>query len=655
MQVYLFVFAAASLLDQDRALDLKERPVAKVLRLLKDMQGQLMEEKKADEEQYEKIACWCETNRQGKTTATEVATSRVEDLTHRIKALTAKDSSLDTSIKQLTAEVEKNTEALATATELRAKEAAAFHTDETETVTSIESLKAALTVLAKHQSFLQMPQSFVAVQSMIKPIVDNDDLVSQILNGADQKTLDQFVQSGAPQEYASQSSEIYGVLEQMKTNFEKNLSGAQKDELAAKAAFADLKAAKTEEIASGKAQIKDKETILARTREEHAEAKEDLRDTSAALAADQAFLDDLEQRCAAADADWDERSKTRSAEIAAVSEAIKILSEDDAHDTFGRTLGFIQIPDNRAQASAILAKQARKSQSVALAQLAQSAKLDAFTKVQKAIDDMITALTTQQADEVKHKDFCNSEFHETESDTFQTQNAIEDLTTSIERHGSTIDTLTADLAELASEMKDTEVEFQQANENRAAQNKAFQTTIADQRATQVILKKALDRLRKFYDFVQVKQTNAKQEPGAPVAAMPAPLAEFKTNAGSGSVLTMIENVMTDAANMEKEATQSEQKAQAAYEAFVNETNAAIAALSRSIMNKKAEAASTRKAQVQAKADQQDALFKSEHLAQYTGELHKQCDFVLANFDARQTARLQEMDALRAAKAALRTA
>ena len=32
------------------------------------------------------------------------------------------------------------------------------------------------------------------------------------------------------------------------------------------------------------------------------------------------------------DKEWEQRSKTRSLEIAAVGEAIKILTDDDAHD-----------------------------------------------------------------------------------------------------------------------------------------------------------------------------------------------------------------------------------------------------------------------------------------------------------------------------------
>ena len=40
----------------------KNRPVSKVIVLLKDMLKQLEEEAEEDEEIYDKMACWCETN-----------------------------------------------------------------------------------------------------------------------------------------------------------------------------------------------------------------------------------------------------------------------------------------------------------------------------------------------------------------------------------------------------------------------------------------------------------------------------------------------------------------------------------------------------------------------------------------------------------------
>merc|ERR1719450_1998480 len=76
---------------------------------------------------------------------------------------------------------------------------------------------------------------------------------------------------------------------------------------------------------------------LARTDEKNAEDKEMKEDTEATLAADQAFLADLKERCASMDEEFAARTKTRQLEITAVSKALAFLNSDEAHDLFTRT------------------------------------------------------------------------------------------------------------------------------------------------------------------------------------------------------------------------------------------------------------------------------------------------------------------------------
>merc|ERR1719453_2254659 len=85
---------------------------------------------------YEKLACWCKVNGEGKDTAVEIATSKVSDLDSRIKALTAKSSELDESIKTQESEVAANKEALASATSMREEAMSKFRDEEKETILS---------------------------------------------------------------------------------------------------------------------------------------------------------------------------------------------------------------------------------------------------------------------------------------------------------------------------------------------------------------------------------------------------------------------------------------------------------------------------------------------------------------------------------------
>merc|ERR1719240_1845256 len=69
---------------------------------------QLEKEQEEDQEVYDKMACWCETNDKGKTKAIADAEARIENLTSKIEELTALSAQLNTEIKILDKEVAEN-------------------------------------------------------------------------------------------------------------------------------------------------------------------------------------------------------------------------------------------------------------------------------------------------------------------------------------------------------------------------------------------------------------------------------------------------------------------------------------------------------------------------------------------------------------------
>merc|ERR1719155_228883 len=225
-------------------------------------------------------------------------------------------------------------------------------------------------------------------------------LVDSIVTPAQRKTVAAFIQapsdflqdSAAPgfgQSYAPQSGAIFGILKQMKETFETNLASSQKEEMESQQAYEDLKAAKEEEIKAGIEQSQTKTQELADTDSRNAQSKQDLEDTRNSLAADQKFLMNLKETCQMTDQEFEERTKTRAEEIKAVSEALAILSSDDAHDTFTSTFNFIQTgkksASTREKAEKILLKAAKKTGDPKIAKLANRVQLDNF-KVSEDID-----------------------------------------------------------------------------------------------------------------------------------------------------------------------------------------------------------------------------------------------------------------------------
>merc|ERR1719230_2529841 len=112
---------------------------------------------------------------------------------------------------------------------------------------------------------------------------------------------------------------------------------------------------------------------------------------------------------------------------------------------------------------------------------------------------------------------------------------------------------------------------------------------------------------------------------------------------------MLQGAIDEAKALEAEATRNEEDAQTAYEDFVKETQASIAAKSKEIVNKSEEKAKAEEAKTQAEEDKEAALLELDGLANELAILHQDCDFTLKNFDTRQTARDQEIEALKQAK------
>merc|ERR1711975_12830 len=305
------------------------RPVSKVITLLKDMLKQLEKEAEEDEEIYDKMACWCETNDKEKTKSIADAEARISDLTTKIEELTASSARLNTEIKNLEKEVAENQAALDKATAIRQKELAEFNEEEKDLLGSISALKSAVTVLSKHNSLLQMPHSHMAgIAASVQNVMQKHaSLLAGVLTHAERKAVSAFIQApedyfdASPtfkQSYAPQSGEIFGILKQMKETFESNLSASQKEEMANQKAYEELKAAKEAEIAAGQEQIDTKTQELADTDEKNAQAKEDVEDTKESLSADEQFLMMLKEKCAMTDKEWDAREKTLRSRAAAV-------------------------------------------------------------------------------------------------------------------------------------------------------------------------------------------------------------------------------------------------------------------------------------------------------------------------------------------------
>merc|ERR1719352_1342414 len=115
-------------------------------------------------------------------------------------------------------------------------------------------------------------------------------------------------------------------------------------------------------------------------------------------------------------------------------------------------------------------------------------------------------------------------------------------------------------------------------------------------------------------------------------------------------MAMIETIIDESAAVEAESTKAEVDAQAAYESFMKDSTAGNDAAAKDITNKSDELAKAEAAKVTAEDDAKATTEELLTLGELGQTLHKKCDFLVKNFELRQTARAEEIEALVSAKA-----
>merc|ERR1719201_2433209 len=173
-------------------------------------------------------------------------------------------------------------------------------------------------------------------------------------------------------------------------------------------------------------------------------------------------------------------------------------------------MGFTQVSirrhsSRRESVFGKLMEAAKRFSDPRLSTLAQQAKLDAFAKVKKSIQDMVDNLVKEKEDEIKHKDFCVEELNSNEADIEMKERDKADKKAKIDDLEVTIDELGKAMEQLKLEIAEMQVQMKRAGEDREKENKNFQMEIADQRATQKLLTAALGVLKGFYDKAALVQ------------------------------------------------------------------------------------------------------------------------------------------------------
>merc|ERR1719231_186057 len=521
-------------------------------------------------------------------------------------------------------------------------------------------------------------------------------LNKQDMNEADREDIMAFLGEGSPAAvYVPQSSEIVGILKQMVDEMNADLEGAIEKEEAAVAAYEALMEAKTKEKEMLTKLIEEKLTRIADLGVKIAEMKNDLGDTAEMLEEDKKFLADLKKNCATKEAEWEVRCKTRSEELLALHDTIKILNDDDALELFKKTLpspSLLQVrittKEVREQALAV-PQQAQRAPGRSRPQmdvilLALRGKKIGFEKVIEMIDEMVETLKKEQIDDDAKKEYCTTEFDTSDDKKKVLEKTISDLEAAIEADKQGIQKLTEEIEALEDSIKALDKAVAEATEQRKEENEDYVELMAQDSAAKEVILLAKNRLAKFYNpalykpppkrelteeeriTVNMGGTLAPTAPPAGIAgtgiavlaqaAPPPPPESFKAYAKkseeSSGVIAMMDLLIKDLDKEMTEATAVEKDAQEDYETFMKDSAEKRAEDSKAITDKEA-ALAEMETELQATEDAKASANKElGALLEYIHSLHLECDWLLKFFDARKEARASEIDALGKAKAVL---
>jgi len=637
-------------------------PIRKVVTMLQTMQKKVEAEGEKEQELFEKFMCYCKNSGGDLATSIADAETKVSELPSAVEEAVGQLGQLKEDLKKAQTDRAAAKAAIAEATAIREKEAGEFATLSSELKTNIAAIGKAVAALEKGMggAFLQ-----TSAAATLKNLVENDQKMLDV----DREDLTAFLSNDAS--YAPQSGAITGILKQMSDTMTASLNDATATEEDSIKTFDQLVAAKTKEIEALTASIEDKTSAIGELGVQIVQMKEDLSDSEESLLEDKKFLADLEKNCATKEKEWSIICKTRSEELLALADTIKMLNDDDALELFKKTLpgssaSFMQMQVSsagmRTQALALLeaAKSDKKGdrQRIDYIMLAIRGKKFGFEKVLKMIDNMVDLLKTEQQDDADKKEYCEMQLDTADDKKKGLERAEGKLEAAIAEAKETIATLTEEVAALTAGIAALDKSVAEATEQRKEENSDYTTLMANDAAAKDILAMAKNRLNKFYNpklykepamFVQVSMHRGLD---APPAAPEAPKAYSKKSEESTGVIAMIDGCIKDLDTEMTEAETEEKLAQEEYEEMMADSSAKRAADSKSITAKEGEKAATETALNDHTEEHTSTVKELMATHEYIGSLHGECDWLLKYFDVRKEARTGEIDSLKKAKAVL---
>jgi chromosome segregation ATPase len=647
----LFISAAS-------ATKVQGNPVAKVLELLEGMRSKIVEEGESEQKTYEEYAHWCRT--ESKEMAREVTDAKevVAELRATIEKATADIGDLTAQIDELASATSTAETELKEAEQIRKKEHADYSAVAADLSTAVDELERAVTVIEREAmgSGSVPAAAGPAVETVLTSL--SALVAASTVDTSDVKKLKAFLQAGdseseAPAAAAYEShggtQAILDTLNKMLERAEAQKADADKAEMQAKHDFVGLKASLEGAIATQKKEREAAKKEKASNEQTKANAEGDLEGAEKQLAGDLKVLNDAHADCEERAHEWDASMQSRHHEIEALDMASKILQEKTG-GAQSQAYSFLQLESSsRSRGSNMdsvvkeLVNVGKSFKDRAIAMLAMrvrsaaTSSADPFAKVKGLIENMITKLEEEAAEEASAKAFCDQETKKTKAKKDDHTSTITDLTAKIDSAHARIAKLKEQISTLSEELKSIAAEQAEATAIRQEQKAEYETVAKDYQDGIDGVQMALKVLRDYYgqSFAQESQ------PAAPAG-------HSKSSGGGSSIIGILEVAESDFGKLLAEASESEQAAESEFDEMTEDNKIATAEKKTDVKYKSEEVTNIEHDLSEMSNDRDGEQEELDSVLEYLSKLNDKCVAKPEPYEERKRRREQEMDGLKTA-------
>merc|ERR1719326_2712584 len=581
-------------------------------------------------------------------------------------------TALTSALAQLGADLGEARTSITEITNMRNSEHATHQAEIADLTKTISAVNNAVTILSSHYDQAGLAQVRKTLSRAMQ-IAEIEKLMT-----ADQiHTLTNMVQQGpdylsdefATTDYSGSGSQAGGatVIETLKTIrttlMENKQSSIEKDN-EARRQYEETHSAKTADVErmAGEQTEKtnDKNTAAAAI----GTAQACITQGNADVSAGETELSVLQQDRAHFKDMFDERTKTRDAEMAATKAAIDALQQVSVGNALSQLqlakklrAGLLQADARQTSLRALAAKLLKVGHkdreaaliqaSIAVRRLAQEPtayySADAMNPVKNLLKQLIDRLTDELNAETSHKDWCDTEKKNSADEKLKRENLISALNAEIPQLKTTIASLTSDIDYAAAEIQRNYDEMQDAKKVRSDAKAQYDTAKADHDEVITALTTAISKLSAI-SFVQARtgkraavRAKGKQSPFSEVG-----------DTGAGGAVDMLTDLLNKYTTARTQLIQEEDDAVAAHkqylttaEQFRTETTQTKQSLSSSKLLKEQRLSD-------AETELTTAGVELQQVTTYIADLAPSCDDIRVSFEERKQRREAEIQALKEA-------